>query len=497
MPVEFSQRNVNGKLFCLAQGALLVLMALSAGVSAILDIPSAMLLYPLCVLTLALFIWVLWSWTRVTGSFLGPYVIFVIAVFLFNTGQSLLEVFDLNPRGLLNNAFVPETLVQAVFLTAVGISAFHFGALLAAGRAAPLLSERPAQWLLEECSATRLVGWSLLAISVVPEIVTVSESMTAVMAHGYFVGLFQREPPISISAVPFILSNCFVPGALFLMAGNDGRRRPWNVLPPALIVVHAALYFFIGIRAPATAALAAYAWLHHRRISKLPLLRAVVLASVMLVFVLPLVRAVRDISGEDRSTVQSVADGWQRVDNPLVSILSEMGGTLAVTAYTIDLLPAVRNFAYGESYLTAALSVIPNLSGSGSLHPTVSHGTPAAWLMDTVDTSRAAVGGGLGYSLIAEAYFNFGWFFSPVALALLGFLYARLVFWAADRGGPAEAALIASFMLFFLIYSRGESASIVRGVCWYAAVPYLCVRLLRPMHRLKSRRGGSVVPIIQ
>ena len=42
------------------------------------------------------------------------------------------------------------------------------------------------------------------------------------------------------------------------------------------------------------------------------------------------------------------------------------------------------------------------------MHPSVAHGQPSDWLIETVNPYLAERGLGLGFSFIAEAYMNFG-----------------------------------------------------------------------------------------
>jgi hypothetical protein len=72
----------------------------------------------------------------------------------------------------------------------------------------------------------------------------------------------------------------------------------------------------------------------------------------------------------------------------------------------------------------------------------------------------------------------------------------------ADSGDPAKQALVASFLSFFLILPRGESAFVVRPFFWYALIPYL----LAVVHtKVRGRRITAVtftcadgaIPVVQ
>ena len=59
---------------------------------------------------------------------------------------------------------------------------------------------------------------------------------------------------------------------------------------------------------------------------------------------------------------------------------------------------------------------------------------------------------------------------------------------AADTADPAKHALAGSFLSFFFVFARGESAIVARGLIWYAVVPYLLVTALTMRGRRKKGR---------
>jgi hypothetical protein len=91
---------------------------------------AATVVYPLCILFAIIVFWCLFSWTILTKNFFSPYILFLIAAALFNGGHIFLEIFNINPLGILSNQFSSETIVQTIFLVTLSIASLHFGALL-------------------------------------------------------------------------------------------------------------------------------------------------------------------------------------------------------------------------------------------------------------------------------------------------------------------------------------------------------------------------------
>ena len=162
----------------------------------------------------------------------------------------------------------------------------------------------------------------------------------------------------------------------------------------------------------------------------------------------------------------------------------EMGRTSQIITFTMELVPDVRPFANGQSYLNSLGSIIPNLFWDN--HPTAEQNL-SQWFVDTRFPDFAKTGGGFGFSMIAEAYLNFGWIGTPIVLAILGFLYTKFVVWASRNESPLRIATVASFMSFFLLFTRGESYLLPRYLVWYSLLPYLLVQYI-PVIKLNSKK---------
>jgi len=425
-------------------------------------------------------LWSLWSWRVITKKLFDPYILFFIAAILFNAGQVFLEIFHLNESGLMKGIFSIETTLDTVFLVAFGLAMFHLGALISTlYNTSNSIAVRQNQVKIQ-AEDIRTIGWILLAVSVFPALFEFYNALTIVMSVGYF-GLFQRDFETSFDAAPQILAAFLVPSSLFIIAGSE-KKRVYVFLPLVIIVGYTLTQLFLGSRAKAILPLIAYAWLWHRCIRPISTALLISIGLALLGIIFPLIAAVRNINGGDRNSLNFLVDAFFSIDNPTIAVLSEMGGSMTTVAYTLDLVPHLRYFDMGAGYLYALLTVVPNLFWD--IHPTVAHGLAADWLIWTVNPYEARLGGGLGFSFIAEAYLNFGWFGAPVALGVIGLLYARLVLWADRLSDPAKMAMIACFISFFLFYVRQEIASQVRNLVWYSILPYLGAYVI---HRLRSR----------
>ncbi len=449
----------------------LALLLLAPLTCSVVSVSPESLIYPASILFIALFVAQLWSWYYVAGSLFDPYSIFAIAAMLFNGSRAVLEVFGMNHDGVFGLQFSAQTTLTTIFLVTLGLWSYHLGGIICVSRSRRSPLERGGP---QNPGHLRLLGWLLIAIAAFPSYILMQEAIKVVMSNGYF-ALYQAEKLTSLRATPLVLATLLVPGVLMVTAAGRGRRCQLGATF-VLVGLYALTQLFLGSRALAAACIVPYIWVWHRCVRRVPK-NAIALSGFLLVVVLfPLVRITRSFVGEDRLSPRTLVEAFYSIDNPLVASVSEMGGSASTIAYTVDLVPDSRPFDYGASYGLGILTLIPNLFWD--VHPSIARGTPASWLIATVDPTTAARGGGLGYSFIAEAYLNAGWVGVVIVCGALGFAFARLARSGARALDVAKIACTATIMAFTLKYVRSDCTEIVRGVVWFALAPYALAKAM-------------------
>jgi oligosaccharide repeat unit polymerase len=489
---------------------ILVLLILSALVYSILasGVPEELMIFLLSVVLLMVFIWSLWSWYVSTNTLFNPYVLFLIAATLFNGGHAFLRIFRLDePGGMLEGGFVSvvhgafssQAALRGLFLVILGLVAFHTGGLLSVPtyRRDPLKEKARAESTPPRAYALRLIGWGLLTISLIPACLILKDSIALATSSGYFATLTQ-DPTYGIDAAPQKLADFIVPASLFLLAGSKGH--PFKITLSTLIALGYSLpfLFVVGSRNQAVMFLCAYAWVYHRTIRPLPKILLLGAGSVLLFIVFPLVRVFRDVVfGESRFSPTTFLDAYLSIDNPLISLFAETGNSMQTIVYTIGLVPDHREFDMGASYLYSLSTIVPNLFWE--VHPARAHGTLGQWLFQMAAPQMADVGGyfTFGFSFIAEAYLNFGWYGAPLALGIMGFFLGGFVLWADKSNDPARIAMVGAFTAFFLIFARGESHEVVRYIVWYSLIPYAGVCGLRLLMQPKFHEAREIASQIR
>lgn len=426
-------------------------------------------------------VWALCSWWLVMGTLFDPYGMFMVSLSLFNGGQALLEAGGLNERGILGGVLDDDVVTATLYMVLLALCFTHLGAILSVRRSNTIAHDTLD---CDDVKGLRITGWILMSISLIPTCFILWAAASTVASGGYLAA-YQGDADAGLAATPQVLSLFIVPAALFLLAGANGRRRE-KMTAMIVIAVSTVVQFSLGFRGAAVTPACAFLWLWSRCEGKIrtPWLVGAVAA---LIIAIPISRETRLLAGSDRLSLDTLASAYQSIDNPVVSAVTEMGGSMATVAYTYILVPSTRALDYGGGYAYAALTVLPNLFWS--VHPTIAHGQASDWLIRTVDPSQAMLGVGLGYSCIAEAYLNFGWIGVPIIMILLGFAVGRLAALGA-AGRRRDLAMVAAITSFLLKFPRGETSTLVRTVFWYALLPYaltvvvgiLNERRITPMH---------------
>jgi len=365
------------------------------------------------------------------------------------------------------------------------LSAMHAGALLAVSRW-PASDDQPStSSVAEKDPALRWIGLGLILLSLGPALWMLQASAARVREGGYM-ALYQEESSAAEGLI-FMLASGLVPGAFYLM-GSDLDNRFLRGLGWGLILTFSAAVLTLGTRAAFYQNVAALLWLRHYGVQ--PIRRSVWFGFIVAGLLLSgVVLWVRDPAHQvDLTLTEPVPTEEDDIPGAGGS-LSEMGSSVMTVVYTMDLVPAVRDFAWGESYLVSLLAVVPRL--------TADRETEESWLTYMVSPSTASVGGGLGFSFIAEAYLNFG-IAASLALGLAGFCLGHFAGWSHARGRSGRLAFAACAISILLFSARASSLSFVRRIFVLCVVPYLiraCERttsaacsLASPEHKNTRRR---------
>jgi len=403
------------------------------------------------------------SWSSATGRGLDLYVLFLFAAYLFHGSAPVVFLFD-TQTPLFDAEFGNQELGRIFVLTLACLIAMHAGALAAVSNGYSSDQILPVHMVS--------LGVALIALSIIPVLYTHYVNMSVVSALGYE-GLYQ-QPRTTTSGIVDVLAGFFIPGCMLLLGGLP-RNRFARRVACSLVLMNALPKFFYGSRFLPSMEIAALILMYDALVKRIPRSPAVVFSCIALLVVFPTISVIRNVPASERLDVAAYVQAFQNLNNPVLSIFTEMGGSAETIGWTLERVPSQRPFDWGASYLSALRTIVPNL-GEGK-HVAVERSL-ASWLTREVDPEFDARGGSVGFSFIAEAYLNFGPVGAVLFLGALGVLLSFLVSWAYSGREPARLVVVATLCSSMLIFVRGEFLYQSRMIAWYAFLPYCTLRAL-------------------
>lgn len=426
-------------------------------------------------------VYIFWSWHKLTGRYIDAYLIFMIACYAFNLAQPIMEVFDCVSleRSLLTHYHWPlNDYCRSTVISMSFILCFHFGGILAVSHNTNKNLESPDRKYALQLQAIKSVATPLAVLSfpfyMYNTMIMVVVSMT--MGYGAI-----YEGDIGTNTLFKLIGDFYVPSLICLFFVSQAtRRRVWFI---AIITVVTVVVppLLIGGRSNAIIILAilfiVYSFFH-----KLTFRRLVVVG-ISIYFIFIIFAAIAGSRGGTNRSISSMFEQDKGTSNSALFTLSEMGGSMQPLLNCINILPDRVEYKYGESYLYSFTTLVPNL-GFWEVHPATEKANLGNWLQKYLNLSY-----GPGFSIIAEAYYNFGYFGCLMMLVLgLGFtkIY-RLVSKSELVRNPMAFIIAIIFLYFTIALVRNSFEFAVRALFYYCLPMYWLMRQSY-LKRIKSNK---------
>lgn len=113
--------------------------------------------------------------------------------------------------------------------------------------------------------------------------------------------------------------------------------------------------------------------------------------------------------------------------NVIENVFSEMGFNFTSILFTRDYIPSTENYKYGLSYIYSIICLIPKSIDPTGIITNINSQLPELWLGTLLRQDYSELYSfGVGYSIIAESYYNlgrYGW----IAILVIGYFVEKLV----------------------------------------------------------------------
>lgn len=435
-------------------------------------------------LGLLVIIWCGSSLHKSTGKWFTLTYMFEISFAVFTFGQSIIC-----GLGMENGTFdqynrepVVDVNVAYIF-TIICLICLHIGVLCYSEsnhRKKKRLFSLPEDHCDGDYSAImKPLGIIIFVLSVIPFLYESIRLVSVYRVAGYAEAYSSISGATSWSKIFSLVADYF-PFSLFLLYIGYRNDRVIRKISAFTIIGISLLNFAIGNRSEPICYLVALVWLNNRIAASGAQKRKTAIIAVITVLILlmiiPVIGETRNTGELSIDTILNSFTGESSVLDTVAETVSNLGYSVFPLIKTMQLIPERFGFHYGESYFYALLSIFPNIFGG--THVSVSHAALAQWLMRTLGMTY-----GPGYSIPAEAYYNFGWA-GVLVMVVLGWIIARLLYENEEASNLKLFTAVACFIVLFSV-PRRDTLTAIRNIVYYVGLIYLIIRLFA----IRSYRG--------
>lgn len=289
------------------------------------------------------------------------------------------------------------------------------------------------------------------AVVVVP--VNIASAVRAVLASGAIGNAFRGI--MAENSITRFFQEFYFPSALLYLCFSSSAQKK-KIVSLFYIIVAFSLVL-VADRAGGITALVVFAFYHFYKSDSKKRGKQIFLliASGILLAVISSVVAIVRVSNDG---IASALNG--RI---LLNIFEEMGFNFTSLCFVMDYIPSKTDFRYGLSYLASFVLLIPKSLGLGSVYPALQSCLGETWLWNANNLyGRRFLDFGVGFSLIAESYYNFSWA-GILVMIPVSVLITKII--NEDRPGTAWGLYIrlALFLKLFTV-PRRQFLSLLKGI---------------------------------
>ena len=428
------------------------------------------------------FFYTIFSWHRITHIWIDAYILFIVALYVFTLGHAFLDLFNAveDRFSLIESWSVSDAqYIECEFYALLFILAFHLGAIYSYRR--NIVREKD-EFSVFSVKTLKYVSMLFLVASFPFYVYRLYYDSIAVAVAGY-IGLYDSDYVQfgGVAAIIRILSDYYVPSIIGVVVYCETVRKKVALAYIVALLTVCIPTFFLGSRTNAVIVCGIlfllYSRFHQikrRQILMFAIIGYMVMSSLVIVRNFRQLRNVATI--HEITTLTSESES-----NPVSSMLSEMGWSMFPLIKTVEYKSMPQeHFLYGESFLWSFSTVIPNFFWD--VHPGRKHADMSAWI-----TEKTGLNFGVGFSLVAEAYANFG-VLGGLFMFVLSVMFMKLfIFVDLDvRVNPLKLTLSLIFLWFIIRIVRNSFLDTFRYLVYYVCVFYL-------MFKIFYRRADTIL----
>lgn len=403
----------------------------------------------------------------------NAYIIYIIVAYFYWLGSLFLKTLGLEPDTFVLSWFTFQELIRPVVYSVVGFGFLQLAAILYSRKKTNITAfcHNITIKNLAYKKAVLITSIILLIISTPVYYNNLIDNAIKSATHGY-ASLYVAGDSSSVSNIISSLKMFFIPG-LYLFFSVKKESKIVCKFVSIVVIVNVILGFMTGSRSEAFILILSFLWLYHVQIK--PFKRSnIIKLSIVAITLMLLSVAIMEYRGTANKTFSeffNIVINAISKENFIVAFINELGYSIYPLIETMQIVPQVKGFSYGFSYLSSLLAITPKLFLGGFSF--ANYAALDIWLMNILNLNY-----GPGYSLIAETYYNFGWF-GLILMMIWGNGLVQ-IFSNKFKGDKAivKNAIIAVMIYYLLMTARSPLLLTFRNVFYGVMIPTLMINII-------------------
>mgnify|MGYP004505461943 FL=1 len=381
--------------------------------------------------------------------------LFLMLFVLFQFGLPIVYAFNPKHYNFYMTLFSEETLIGAVKYTIFAIQIYIIIATCVISNQNHAEKKgNVGKWTKTILTHPRDVEDAALLLFIITAVVAVPvnlwSAVRALTADGA-IGNLYRGAMAANGLTRFLQEFFFSSALLYLCFSNKKMRK--KVVTAAYLVVALSMILVADRSGGVTALIVCALYYYYTGDKRKRKKNTVVLIGIGIILAIVSSAVANIRSGESRQSVISL----------LLSALEEMGFNFTSLCFVMDYIPSRTSYRLGMSYVAALILLIPKSLGLRSVYPKLQSYLGETWLWNANNLyGRDFLSFGVGFSLIAESYYNFSWcglvVMIPLAVIITHFLKEKKV----ENAWSLYIRL--ALMLSFFTAPRRQFHSVIKAI---------------------------------
>lgn len=352
-----------------------------------------------------------------TNQLISPYSLFYIFFILFQFGQSILYAFNIDYEYSIFSYYSNfwdnnlDIVFNGTVYTILCILFFNLGGLLS-------LKNRYKSKYAIQSQSIMWTGWIMFGVSFVPTIFSLMNEIRYSMLYGYKTSL---DLITSNNLVIFFVPSCIL---LVLYYIKSLRNKMILIFLKTILLLYSIGLFIVGGRTEGVAIVVILILiqitLQNKKLNIIKYMKIGIIGLLLLIIITS-VSDFRDESDKSLGQFVQIISEHATNDNPLFLVIGEMGWSANPLYMTMNIMENDFGYKYGESYSAALMTAIPTkLDPTGTIEQFYEKASLGRWL-----TTYTRLSFGVDYSMIAESFYNFG-YYGSIIIVIFGYIFGRI-----------------------------------------------------------------------